>query len=140
MKNYQNFCDGGCILEIEKFGFHLLSKLIQVEIWVFLVGLMSSIFFLILKNKINVRGLLFEKTASRVYSPERLQLLILSLIFVVVYLFQVKQNINVCKAVNLPCSLPDIRSEYLYVLGGSNFAYIWGKLSSIIRERRSERA
>ncbi len=127
-------------MEIQKFGFYVLSKLIQVEIWVFLVGLMSSVFFLIIKKKINVRGLLFEKTATHAYSPERVQLLILSLIFVVVYLIQVRSNINVCKAENLPCSLPDIRSEYLLILGGSNFAYIWGKLSSIIKERRSERA
>lgn len=140
MKNYQKIGNGGCILDIEKFGFHLLSKLVQIEIWVFLVGLMSSVFFLMIKKKINIRGLLFEKTTSHAYSPERLQLLILSLIFVVVYLIQVRQSINICQAANLPCSLPKIRSEYLLVLGGSNFAYIWGKLSAIIRERRSERA
>jgi len=121
-------------------GFDFLSNLIQIEIWVFLVGLMSSIFFLIIKNKINLRGLLFEKGRKKSYSRERLQLLMLSLIFVVVYLIEVRQNINLCQASNLPCSLPEIRPEYLLILGGSNFVYLWGKLSSIIRERRSERA
>ncbi|AFY35466.1 hypothetical protein Cal7507_5124 [Calothrix sp. PCC 7507] len=127
-------------MEIQKLGFDFLSKFIQVEIWVFLVGLMSSIFFLIIKKKINIRGLLQEKDSQKTYSPARLQLLLLSVIFVVVYLIEVRQNINLCKVQNLPCSLPEIRSEYLLMLGGSNFVYIWGKLSSIIRERRSERA
>ncbi|WP_154656035.1 hypothetical protein [Fortiea contorta] len=127
-------------MEIQKWGFNFLSNLIQIEIWVFLVGLMSSVFFLLIKNKINIRGLLFEKGGKKAYSRERLQLLLLSLIFVVVYLIQVRQNINLCKLANVPCSLPEIRSEYLLILGGSNFVYIWGKLSSIINERRSERA
>lgn len=127
-------------MEIDKLGFSFLSNLIQIEIWVFLVGLMSSIFFLIIKKKINVRGLLFEKAGNKLYSPGRLQLLLLSLIFVVVYLIEVRQNINLCQSSNVPCSLPPIRSEYLLILGGSNFVYIWGKLSSIIKERRSDRA
>jgi phosphoglycerol transferase MdoB-like AlkP superfamily enzyme len=127
-------------LEIHKLGFSFLSNLVQIEIWVFLVGLMSSIFFLIIKNKINVRGLLFEKGGNKLYSPQRLQVLLLSLIFVVVYLIEVRQNINLCQASNVPCSLPEIRSEYLLILGGSNFVYIWGKFSSIIKERRSQRA
>ncbi len=127
-------------MEIQKLGFDFLSKFIQVEIWVFLVGLMSSIFFLIIKKKINVRGLLSEKNRQGTYSLERLQLLLLSLIFVVAYLIQVKHNIDLCQSRNLPCSLPEIRAEYLFIFGGSNFVYIWGKLSSIIRERRSEGA
>ncbi|OUL37239.1 hypothetical protein BV372_03175 [Nostoc sp. T09] len=123
-----------------QWGFNALSKFIQVEIWLFLVGLMSSIFFLIIKKKINLRGLLYDKTGNHKYSPERLQLLIFSLIFVVYYLFDVRHNLNLCKAPNVPCSLPRIRTEFLFALGGSNFAYLWAKLSSILKERRSERA
>jgi hypothetical protein len=123
-----------------QWGLNFLSKLIQWEIWLFLVGLMSSIFFLILKKKINLKGLLFDKTSNQKYSPERLQLLLLTLIFVVYYLFNVRHNLNICKLENVPCSMPQIRSEFLLALGGSNFVYIWGKLSAILKERRSERA
>ncbi|MFN6584178.1 MAG: hypothetical protein RMX68_030465 [Aulosira sp. ZfuVER01] len=126
-------------MEIQ-WGFNLLSKLIQVEIWVFLVCLMSSIFFLVLKKKINLKNLLYDKTGTHKYSPERLQLLLFTLIFVVYYLFDVRHNLNVCKASNFDCSMPRIRTEFLFALGGSNFAYLWGKLSSILKERRSERA
>ncbi len=126
-------------MEIQ-WGFNFLSKLIQVEIWIFLVGLMSSVFFLIITKKINFRGLLFTKASNRTYSPERLQLLIFSLIFVVYYLLDVRHNLNSCQLTNFPCKMPQIRTEFLFALGGSNFAYLWGKLSSIIRERRSERA
>ncbi len=121
-------------------GFNFLSKLVLFEIWLFLIGLMSSVLFLILKKKINTRGLLFEKAGARTYSPERLQILILSLIFVAVYLIEVRNNLNSCKVANSPCSLPEIRPEFLFTLGGSNFVYLWDKLSSINRERRSERA
>ncbi|BAY22577.1 hypothetical protein NIES2100_23400 [Calothrix sp. NIES-2100] len=123
-----------------QWGLNFLSKLIQFEIWLFLVGLMSSIFFLMFKKKINLRGLLFEKTSNHKYSPERLQLLLFTLIFVVYYLFDVRHNLNVCKLGNEPCIMPQIRSEFLFALGGSNFAYLWGKLSAILKERRSERA
>ncbi len=123
-----------------QWGFNLLSKFIQFEIWLFLVGLMSSVFFLILKKKINLRGLLFDKTNNQNYSPERLQLLLFTLIFVGYYLFDVRQNLNTCKVSSLPCSMPQIRGEFLYALGGSNFAYLWSKLTSLIKERRSERA
>jgi hypothetical protein len=123
-----------------QWGLNFLSKLIQWEIWLFLVGLMSSIFFLILKKKINLKGLLFDKTSNQKYSPERLQLLLLTLIFVVYYLFNVKHNLNICKLENVPCSMPQIRSEFLLALGGSNFVYIWSKLSAIFKERRSESA
>ncbi|BAY90638.1 hypothetical protein NIES37_50260 [Tolypothrix tenuis PCC 7101] len=126
-------------MEIQ-WGFNLLSKFIQFEIWLFLVGLMSSVFFLIIKKKINLRGLLFDKTKNQKYSPERLQLLLFTLIFVAYYLFDVRQNLNTCKVSSLPCSMPQIRAEFLYALGGSNFAYLWSKLTSLIKERRSERA
>lgn len=123
-----------------KIGFDLLSKLIQLEIWIFLVGLISTIFFLMFKNKINVREILFDNPSSQTYSREKLQLLLTSLIFVVVYLMEVRHNLNQCQLLGISCSLPEVRGEYLAILGGSNFVYIWGKLTSLIKERRSERA
>lgn len=113
-----------------------LSKFIQFEIWLFLVGLMSSVFFLLLKKKINLSGLLFSSTGDRVYTPERLQVLLLTLILVVVYLVQVRQNLVICNAGG-KCALPTIRTEYLFVLGGSHFIYLWSKLTSVIKTRRS---
>jgi len=126
-------------LEIQ-WGFNFLSKIIELEIWLFVVGLMSSIFFLIIKKEINLTGLLFHKTSNHKYSPERVQLLLFTLIFVAYYLFDVRHNLNTCKVSSFPCTMPQIRTEFLYALGGSNFAYLWGKLTSLIKERRSERA
>jgi hypothetical protein len=94
-----------------------------------------SISFLMLKNKINIRGLLQEKSGNQINSPERVQILILTVIFVAVYLLEVIHNLNQCQVLEVPCSLPEIRTEYLFILSGSNFVYLWGKLSSIQRER-----
>ncbi|BAY07704.1 hypothetical protein NIES2098_08250 [Calothrix sp. NIES-2098] len=126
-------------MEIQ-WGFNVLSKFIQIEIWLFLVGLISSIIFLIFKKKINLKNLLYDKTDDRKYSQERLQLLLFSLIFVVYYLFDLRHNLNICKVSHFSCSMPRIRTEFLFALGGSNFAYLWGKLSSILKQRRTERA
>lgn len=126
-------------MEIQ-WGFNFLSKIIQFEIWLFIVGLSFSIFFLILKNKINLRGLLFDKTGNQKYSPQRLQLLLFSLIFFIYYLFEVIYNLNKCKALNYPCTMPQIRTEFLFLLGASNFIYLGSKLALILKYRRSEGA
>ncbi len=123
-----------------KDGFDLLSKLIQVEIWIFLVGLMSTISFLILKKRINIIEILFDKPSTRTYNRAKLQLLLLSLGFVVVYLMEVRHNLNQCRLDEQFCRLPDVQPEYLAILGGSNFVYLWGKFTSLIKQRRSERA
>jgi hypothetical protein len=120
-----------------QWGFNFLAKLIQFEMWLFVLGLMFSIFFLMWKQKINLRGLLFEKTANHDYSPQRLQLLLLSLIFSICYLFEVRHNLSLCQALNSPCTMPRIRTEFLFILGASNFAYLWSKLASILKYRRS---
>ncbi len=126
-------------MEIQ-WGFNFLSKFIQFEIWLFLGTLIFSIFFLIGKNKINLRGLLLDKTGNRKYSPQRLQLLLVSLIFSIYYIFEVIHNLNECKALNYPCTMPKIRTEFLFVLGASNFAYLESKLASILKYRRSKGA
>lgn len=121
-------------------GFNFLSKFIQLEILLFLVGLMFSILLLLLKKRINLRGLLFDKMNNQKYSPQRLQLLLFSLIFSVYYLFEVVHNLSKCTALNYPCTMPQIRTEFLFLLGASNVAYLWGKLVLILKYRRSEGA
>ncbi|BAY60843.1 hypothetical protein NIES22_09030 [Calothrix brevissima NIES-22] len=124
-------------MEIQ-WGFNFLSQLIQLEFWLFMLGLISSISFFIFKNKINFKSLLTTKT-NNPYSPERLQLLLITLIFAAYYLLNVLHSVNICKLKHVPCTMPPIPSEFLFALGGSNFVYLWGKLSTILKQRRSER-
>lgn len=126
-------------MEIQ-WGFNLLSKFIQFEIWLFLGGLTFSIFFLIWKKRINLRGLLFNKIGNHTYSPQRMQLLLFNLIFSIYYLFGVIYTLNECKTLNYPCTMPKIRTEFLFLLGASNCIYLWSKLTLILKYRRSERA
>ena len=113
--------------------FKILFVLIQFEIWLFLVGLMSVVFYFILTRKVNTRGLLFENNKNRTYSWERVQVLILTLIFVIYYLVKLKDNLGTDK-------LPQVPQEFLWVLGGSNLIYLWSKLYSFVKDRRAERA
>ncbi len=119
-------------------GLDFLSKIIQFDLWIFLVGVMSSVFFLAIKKRINIRGLLPKQTGNLVYNPQQIQVLILTLVFMGLYLVEVRHSLNSCtKVPGIQCSLPMVRNEYLAILGGSNLVYLWGKLSSILRERKS---
>lgn len=124
-------------MEIQ-WGFNFLSQLIQLEFWLFILGLISSISFFIFKNKINLKKLLANKTNNQ-YSPEKLQLLLLTLIFAAYYLLNVLHSVNICKLQHIPCTMPPIPSEFLFALGGSNFVYLWTNLYTILKQRRSER-
>lgn len=106
--------------------FTYLANFISFEIWLFIVGLASTVFYLILTGKINTRGLLYEKNQSHTYSWQRVQLLVLTLLGVLYYLIQVRNN---------PTQLPQIPEELLLILGGSNVFYLASKFYSLFSRR-----
>lgn len=112
--------------------FSYLSAFIKFEVWLFLVGLSSLIFYLILKGKINLRGLFREKDKNKTHRWERSQLLILTIIFVLYYLFEVGANLS-------SGNLPGVPLELFLILGGSNFLYIFTKVNIFLKDRRGER-
>lgn len=112
-----------------KSGFTYLSNFISLEIWLFLVSLASIVFYLILTGKINIKGLLLEKSQSPTYSWQKVQLLVITLVGVVFYLVEVKHSLSSGK-------LPQVSEELLLILGGSNVFYLGSKFYSLLTRHK----
>ena len=103
----------------------MLSSFISLEIFLILMGIMLVVIYKILTGKINTNGLLFDKnnTENQQISPGRIQLLLFTFMGALFYFMQVMAN---------PDILPEIPSEYLYILFGSNAIYLGGKSTSLL--------
>jgi hypothetical protein len=107
-----------------------LNTLIAWEIWLFLVTLASVIFYLLLTRKINTHRLLYEKNQKYNYNWTGVQLLLASVIGVVLYLVQLRDNV-----ISNNFLLPQIPQYLLLILGGSNTFYLSNKLKTLIGKR-----
>ena len=116
----------------------LLTRLVYVEVWLFLVGLASMVFYFILVKKINIRGLLTEGKPTPSLSWQKCQLLISTLLVAAYYLVMVKNNINLCQSVNSSAScevkLPEVPLEIIFILFGSNVVYLGSNIIYLIRK------
>ena len=101
----------------------ILVTFLQWEIGLFLGALALIIFCQILSGRINTRGLLQEKNGQGGLSGGRLQLLLITIIFALTYLFQI---------MNHPTRFPEIPQEWLLLLGGSNVVYLGEKTYNLI--------
>ena len=93
-----------------------------------MTGLALVVGFQILTGKINVQGLLNDKSSDGGFSPGRLQLLVFTIGGAVSYLFLVLDNPKLGQ-------FPDVPNELLLVLGGSNLFYLAGKFYSSFGDR-----
>lgn len=98
-----------------------LQQVIQLEIWLWLGGLIGVVVYQMLTGRINLHGLLDAKDGSGDVSPGRLQLLAFTLAGAALLLFQVAQN---------PSKFPEVSPEFLLFVGGSNAGYLLGKWNS----------
>ncbi len=103
----------------------MLSSFFSIEIFLILMGIMLVVIYRILTGQINTNGLLLDKnnTKDKQVSPGRVQLLLFTVIGALYYITQILAN---------PKILPEIPSEYLYILAGSNVAYLGGKATSLL--------
>jgi hypothetical protein len=124
--------------EVGVYFMSLLTKLVYVEVWLFLVGLASIVFYFILVKKINIRGLLTEDQQSSSLSWQKCQLLISTLLVAAYYLVRVKNNINLCQSVNSSAwcevKLPEIPLEIILILLGSNVVYLGSDIILLLRK------
>jgi hypothetical protein len=96
------------------------ERILVLELMGFVLGLAVIVVFQLLTGHINMRGLLAAKDRSTNVSPERVQLLVLTLSVGFAYINQVSAGDG--------ATLPDIPNNWLYVLGGSSSVYAAGKL------------
>src|SRR5689334_21499544 len=98
-----------------------IDRVVHFEVMAFLYSLAVIIAFQLLTRRINMSGLLNRKDGSGDVSPERVQLLIATLVLSMQYLKEVAQSTTTT-------ALPDVGSGWLYLMGGSSGIYAAGKL------------
>jgi hypothetical protein len=97
-----------------------LVAFVRFEIWALITALMLVVGYQLLAGRINTKKLLFDKTNNH-RSPGRVQLLMLTLVGALSYLLM---------TVDDPKNLPEVPTELLLIMGGSNLVYLTGKASS----------
>lgn len=109
--------DNNSLLRIDE---HMLaSKILGLEAAGFVYVLAFLVAYSLLTARINLRGLLLDKSGSGRVRPERLQLLLSTIAFAAKYVNDSSTSTT---------ALPHIDFTYLYLLGGSHGIYISRKL------------
>ncbi len=91
------------------------TSLVTWEVLIFLLALFSILFAGVLTGQINTHGLLLRKEGNRSFSPERVQLIVATVIAASYYLAQVLRD---------PTHLPDVPRSGIALFGGSHLIYI----------------
>ena len=105
---------------------HLLIQLTRWEILFFLVLLAGIVAVRLLTGQINTRYLLYgskpgrRQDGGRYFSPERVQLLVLTLGAATFYLTQLATTARAGK-------IPEVPDTLVVAMGGSNAVYLGGK-------------
>jgi len=106
----------------------LLTKLVCAEVLVFLGALFLLVVSSLLSGRINMRGLLHgnKGDGTTYFSPERVQLLLVTLGTAFQYLLNVQKD---------PSHFPPVDSSWLAIFGGSHFIYLTGKFGASLLGR-----
>jgi len=96
-----------------------VTRILHLEVLVFLYALAATVFFQVLTRRINPAGLFSQKGAAGQLSPGRVQLLLATIAASATYLTQVANATN--------GKMPDVDVNWLYVFGGSGGIYALGK-------------
>ena len=107
-----------------------LVNLISWEVIVFLFALLTMVVSSLLTGRINTQGLLCgtKGDGTTYFSPERVQLLLITLGSALQYTISVWKN---------PTSFPPVDASWLAILGGSHFVYLGGKLGACLFGRKT---
>jgi len=112
-----------------------LSKVFIWVVYLFLGALFATVAVQLLNGQINTKGLLSGRLrGGRSYlSPERIQLLIITLGIAGQYLTQVLENTK-------PGQLPPVPQSWLALLGGSHMVYLAGKAYAMLLHKPNSTA
>jgi len=95
------------------------TRIMHFEALGFLYGLAALVTYQLFTGQINLQGLMQRKDGTGQTSPERIQLLLATIAAAARYAAQVAQA--------PPGTLPDIPSDWLYLMGGSSSIYVLHK-------------
>jgi hypothetical protein len=105
-----------------------LTTALRYELLFLLTALMTLIAYRLLTRQINTKGLLDDKTGRGVFSPARLQMLIVTLGIAIYYVAMVLKTKETGE-------LPHLPKEFLLALGGSHLFYLGGKVLGLVAGR-----
>ena len=92
-----------------------LTRMLHLEMLVFLYSLAAVVGYQMFTGQINTAGLLQRKDGSGQTSPERIQLLLATIAAAASYLSEVTRSSG--------GNLPDVSNNWLYLMGGSSGIY-----------------
>ena len=96
-----------------------LVRILRFELLGFLYLLAAVVLFQIATRRIKLAGLITHKDGSDRVSPERIQLLLMTIAASATYFSQV--------AASTSGKMPDVSAQWLYLFGGSSGIYVAGK-------------
>jgi hypothetical protein len=105
-----------------------LGVILRYELLILLLVLIAIIAYKLLVRQINIDGLLIDKANGQAISPSRVQMLVVTLVIGVYYMFQVMKTKD-------PGRFPDLPNEFMIALGGSHAIYLSGKLYDMLAAR-----
>jgi hypothetical protein len=102
-----------------------MATLASWEFAILLGGFFGIVFWKLLTGGISLSGLLEgdRQDGDTYFSPGRVQLLMVTVLFALQYLFQILKN---------PAAFPPVPEELLVVLGGSQAVYLGGKAKAML--------
>lgn len=108
-----------------------LSRLLHLEALAFVYTVAFVVAYGLLTSRINMKGLLSDKSGSGAVRPERVQLLLATLAFAASYVAEVSHT-------NLP-AFPNVDASWLYLFGGSSGIYIARKAYEVFSVSQNQR-
>lgn len=119
---------------------HLLITIVSWIVGLLLGGLIVVVLFGLLTGRINTRNLLYGRMRDgTVYlSPERVQLLIFTLWVALFYLLETFETRFIAPTPETAHTLPEVNTQTLTLLGGSQTVYLLGKAYSMLVARRKK--
>lgn len=105
-----------------------LGIVLRYELLILLLVLIAIIAYRLMVRQINTDGLLLDKTGSQTVSPARVQMLVVTVMIAIYYMFLVMKTEDTGRLPNLP-------NELMIALGGSHLIYLGGKLYDTLAAR-----
>ena len=120
-----------------------MQPLITLVSWIvglLIGGLLVIILYRMLTGQINTRGLLYGRMrdGTRYLSPERVQLMIFTLWVGLFYVLNTFETRVVNPTPETVHTLPEVNTQTLTLLGGSQTVYLLGKAYSMLIARRKK--
>ena len=119
---------------------HLLITIVSWIVGLLLAGLLVFVVYGMLTGQVNTRGLLYGRMSdgTRYLSPERVQLMIFTLWVGLFYLLDTFETRFLNPTPETAHTLPEVNTQTLALLGGSQTVYLLGKVVSMFVAHRKK--